>query len=120
MRNLLWILLLALVCTAGCKGRYSGFPDTIAEDAIEREGKIAKQDVVAAAGKVKVGMTEQEVMALLQPYNVNLGHGSVVGEQRVALIYLIHGILVDVKYDGFKGQETDKVIALDVRTFHGW
>ena len=118
MRILLCLALLLLL--VGCKGRYSGFPTTDAENAIEREGQVSKQDVVAAADKIKVGMTEQEVRDLLLPYDVGMGWGQVVGKERVALIYLVHGILVDLKFDGSEGPEEDKVVALDIRTFHGW
>ena len=120
MRILMCLALLLLLVGCKSKSRYSGFPDSIAEDAIEREGKVSKQDVVAATGKLKVGMTEQELRDVLQPYDVGLGNGQVVGKERVELIYLVHGILVDAKFDGTKDPKVDKVVAFDVRTFHGW
>ena len=118
MRTFVCLALLLLL--VGCKSRYAGFPNSIAAEAIEREGQVPKQDVVAAADKLKVGMTEQEVRDLLLPYDVGMGNERIVGKERVALYYLVHGILVDLKFDGSNGPEVDKVVALDIRTFHGW
>ena len=75
---------------------------------------------MAAADKLKVGTMEQEVKDLLKPYDVGMGKGNFDGKERRELIYLVHGILVDVKYDGWKDPNVDKVVALDIRTFHGW
>lgn len=113
--------ILVIAAFLGCsKSRYSGFDPMFVKNAIERERKIPKEDVIAATKKIAVGMTEREVTTLLAPYDVGIGQGRVVGTERVQLTYLIHGILVDMKYDGLKGSDKDKVLQFDVRTFNGW
>lgn len=103
---------------AGCKGRYSGFPGTVASSAIKREREVSKQDVTAATAKLKVGMTDQEVRDLLA-YDIGMGQGR-EGAEHIELMYLVHGILVEVKFEQTKDPKVEKLAAFDVRTFHGW